>query len=32
MFLIRLGVPEMEELWTELSRKVKMGVIGKNEV
>jgi len=31
MFLIRLGVPEMEELWTELSRKVKMGVIGKNE-
>jgi len=31
MFSIRLGVPEMEALWAELSSKAKMGMLGKNE-
>ncbi|SLM11175.1 conserved hypothetical protein [uncultured spirochete] len=31
MFSIRLGVPEMEALWAELSSKAKMGTLGKNE-
>ena len=31
MFKIRLGVPEMETLWADLSRKVKSGTLGKDE-
>jgi hypothetical protein len=31
MFKIRLGVPEMEALWADLSRKAKSGTLGKDE-
>ncbi len=31
MFTIRLGVPEMEALWADLSWKAKNGAIGKDE-
>jgi len=31
MFLIRLGVPEMEALWADLSEKAKRGLLGKDE-
>ena len=31
MFAIRLGVPEMETLWTNLSLKAKKGTLGKDE-
>lgn len=31
MFAIRLGVPEMETLWTNLSGKAKKGTLGKDE-
>lgn len=32
MFSIRLGVPEMEALWTDLSEKVKNETFSKNEL
>jgi hypothetical protein len=31
MFSIRLGVPEMEALWTDLTGKAKSGTLGKDE-
>jgi len=31
MFVIRLGVPEMEDLWSDLSGKAKSGTLGKDE-
>ena len=31
MFVIRLGVPEMEDLWSDLSGKAKSGALGKDE-
>ncbi len=31
MFLIRLGVPEMEALWTDLTGKAKGGTLSKDE-
>ncbi len=31
MFKIRLGVPEMEALWADLSGKAKSGTLGKDE-
>ncbi|MBR5340632.1 MAG: hypothetical protein IK151_01755 [Erysipelotrichaceae bacterium] len=32
MFNIKLGIPEMEELWSSLTKKVKNGSAKKNEV
>lgn len=31
MFSIRLGVPEMEALWADLSEKARKGTLGKDE-
>jgi len=31
MFAIRLGVPEMEALWADLSGKFKKGMLGNDE-
>lgn len=31
MFSIRLGIPEMADLWTDLSGKAKQGSLGKDE-